>query len=78
MEMSHHNGSDAEANASTTPPEKDASDAAIVELIPFDINSQDLPKGYFYSPLFLGTIAAAGLSVMAVSSNETSMQRSQN
>ncbi|KAN0099069.1 MFS general substrate transporter [Hyaloscypha variabilis] len=63
--MSHHPSSDAEAIASTTPPEKDGSDAVITELVPFDIDSQDLPKGYFYSPLFLGTLAAAGLSLMA-------------
>jgi hypothetical protein len=75
--MSHHPSSDVEAISSPTPPEKDGSDAAITELVPFDIDSQNLPKGYFYSPLFLGTLAAAGLSLMAVSSNETSIQRIQ-
>lgn len=66
--MSRHNGSDAEAIASETSPEKRGRDAAITEFKTFDIDSQDLPKGYFLSPLFLGTLTAAGLSVMAVSS----------
>jgi hypothetical protein len=76
--MSRHTGSDAEAIASTTPPEKVGHDATVTELVPFDIDSQDLPKGYFYSPLFLGTLAAAALSVQAVSSNEKSVQIIQN
>jgi hypothetical protein len=71
--MSHHTGSDAEAIASTTFPEKDAHDAVITAVRPFDINSQDLPEGYFRSPLFIGTLIASGLSVMAVSSTETSI-----
>ena len=76
--MSHDTGSDAEAIASTTFPEKAPQDAVITALPGFDIDSQDLPTGYYRSPLFIGTIIASGLSVMAVSSTETSMQRTQN
>lgn len=32
----------------------------------FDIDSQDLPKGYFLRPFFIGTLIASGLSVSAV------------
>lgn len=71
--MSHDTSGNAEAIASMTPPEKDAPEAVITDLLSFDIDSEDLPEGYFRSPLFLGTLAAAGLSVMAVSSNETRM-----
>jgi hypothetical protein len=34
----------------------------------FDIDRQDLPKGYFLRPFFVGTLIASGLSVSAVSS----------
>jgi len=33
----------------------------------FDVNSKDLPKNYFISPLFLGTFLASGFSMSAVS-----------
>lgn len=72
--MSNHTGSDAEAIASTTFTEKTPQDAVITDLTAFDIDSQNLPKGYYYSPLFLGTVTASGLSVMAVSSTEKSRQ----
>jgi DNA primase catalytic subunit len=32
----------------------------------FDIDSEDLPKGYFLRPYFLGTLLASGLSMSAV------------
>jgi hypothetical protein len=76
--MSRHTDSDAGAIGSMIAPEKGGHDAVITDFRVFDIDSQDLPKGYFRSPLFLGTLTAAGLSVMAVSSNEISMQRIQN
>jgi len=76
--MSRLTGSDAKAMPSVTAPEKGGHDAIFTDFGVFDIDSQDLPEGYFHSPLFLGTLTAAGLSVMAVSSNEISMQRIQN
>ena len=78
LDMSHNTGSDAEAIASTTFPEKTPQDAVITALPGCDIDSQDLPKGYYLSPLFIGTLIASGLSVMAVSSTETSIQKTQN
>jgi hypothetical protein len=78
LDMSHNTSSDAEAIASTTFPEKTPQDAVITALPGRDIDSQDLPKGYYRSPLFIGTLIASGLSVMAVSSTETSIQRAQN
>jgi len=33
---------------------------------PLDIESQNLPKGYFLKPYFLGTLIASGLSMSAV------------
>lgn len=32
----------------------------------FNVDSQDLPKGYFLRPFFIGTLIASGLSVSAV------------
>jgi hypothetical protein len=71
--MSNHTGSDAEAIASTSFTEKTPEEAVITALPGFDIASGNLPKGYYYSPLFLGTLTASGLSVMAVSSTEKSL-----
>lgn len=50
-------------------PEKSPQTPITSELTPFDhdIDSRDLPKGYYHSPLFIGTVIASGLSVMAVS-----------
>ena len=33
----------------------------------FDIESEELPKGYYYSPFFLGTTVAIGLNLMVSS-----------
>ena len=38
-----------------------------VEMPPFDIDSHDLPKGYFLTPNFIGTMVAAGLALAGVS-----------
>lgn len=65
--MSHNADSEGEAVALTTF-EKDIPKAVVVsDVATSDINSQDLPKGYYRSPLFMGTLIASGLSVMAVS-----------
>jgi hypothetical protein len=73
--MSHNTGSDGEAIASTTLPEKTPQDLAVLDVAIFDIDSQDLLKGYYRSPFFIGTLIASGLSVAAVSSTKTSIQR---
>jgi hypothetical protein len=75
LDMSHNASSGGGANASTTLREKLSQDPVVVEIATFDIDSQDLPKGYYRSPLFVGTMIASGLSVVAVSSTETSTQR---
>jgi hypothetical protein len=33
----------------------------------FDLESEELPKGYYYSPFFLGTTCAIGLNLMVSS-----------
>jgi hypothetical protein len=71
--MSHNAGSDGEAVTSTSLEEKTPQGVLISDVATFDINSQDLPKGYYRSPLFVGTIIASGLSVMAVSSTGASI-----
>jgi len=76
--MSHNAGSDGEVVASTSFEEKAPHTVVINDVATFDINSQDLPKGYYHSPLFVGTLIASGLSVMAVSSTGTTIQRTQN
>jgi hypothetical protein len=76
--MPHNAGSDGEVIASTTLPEKTPQDPVVADVATFNIDSQDLPKGYYRSPLFMGTLIASGLSVMAVSSTGTSIQRTQN
>ena len=76
--MSHNATSDGEAVAPTALPEKISPDPVVADVKTFDIDSQDLPKGYYLSPLFIGTLIASGLSVMAVSSTETSIQKTQN
>ncbi|KAE9365499.1 MFS general substrate transporter [Stipitochalara longipes BDJ] len=63
--MSQNTGSDAEVNASTTFTEKTPPDAITSNLTTFDIDSEELPKGYYRSGLFLGTVVAQGLAVMA-------------
>lgn len=73
LDMSHNTSSGGRANASTTLREKLSQDPVIIEIVIFDINSQDLPKGYYRSPLFIGTIIASGLLVMAISSTKTSI-----
>lgn len=68
--MSHNANSEVEAVTSTTF-EKETPKAVIANDIATSlINIQDLPKGYYYSPLFVGTLIASGLSVMAVSITE--------
>jgi hypothetical protein len=69
MNMSHNARSDAGAISSTALPEKTLQDLVVADVAGFDhdIDSRDLPKGYYGSPLFVGTLIASGLSVMAVS-----------
>jgi hypothetical protein len=73
--MSHNTTSDGEAVASTALPEKISPDPVVADVKTFDIDSQDLPEGYFRSPYFIGTLVAAGLSLSAVSSTETGRQK---
>jgi hypothetical protein len=54
--MSHNAGSDGDAFASTTLPETTPQDLVVADVATFDIDSQDLPKGYYRSPLFVGTL----------------------
>jgi len=70
--MSDKAGSDGEAIAPTSLPEKVTPEPVVVDVVTFDIDSQDLPKGYYRSPLFIGTLIAQGLSVAAVRSISTS------
>ena len=62
-------GSDSEAVASTNPekPSLDPVVSPVNDVVAFDIDSADLPKGYFISPFFIGTMTASGLAVAAVS-----------
>jgi len=67
--MSHPTSSDGEAIASTSNPEKPTLDPVvnpIHDLATLDIDSADLPEGYFVSPFFIGTMIASGLAVAAV------------
>jgi hypothetical protein len=73
--MSHNASGHVEAVASTALPEKTSPDPIVADVRTFDIDSQDLPEGYFRSPYFIGTLVAAGLSLSAVSSTETSTQK---
>jgi hypothetical protein len=71
LDMSHNAIKDGEAVVSTALPEKASPDPVVADVKTFDIDSQDLPEGYFRSPYFIGTLVAAGLSLTAVSSTET-------
>jgi hypothetical protein len=73
--MSHNATSDGEAVAPTALAEKISPDPVVADVKTFDIDSQDLPEGYFRSPYFIGTLVAAGLSLSAVSSTETGRQK---
>jgi hypothetical protein len=66
---------DGEAVVSTALPEKASPDPVVADVRTFDIDSQDLPEGYFRSPYFIGTLVAAGLSLSAVSSTVTGTQK---
>ena len=69
--MSHHQSSD--GDGATTDIQRDEkhhepnTSVRHVEAT-FDIDSEDLPKGYFLRPRFIGTLLASGFSVSAVSS----------
>ena len=65
--MSTQSGNEIKKNMTVVEEEKGTSTPAInpAEDV-FDINSGDLPKGYFLRPYFLGTLLASGLSVSAV------------
>jgi hypothetical protein len=67
--MSHPASSDSEAVASTSLHEKPSEPVVnpVSDVAIFDIDSADLPKGYFYSAFFIGTMTASGLAVTAVS-----------
>ena len=70
LDMSSPTNSDGEAVASTSNPENPFLDPVvnpIDDLVLFDIDSVDLPKGYFLSPFFIGMMTASGLAVAAVS-----------
>jgi hypothetical protein len=75
LDMSHNPIKDGEAVVSTALPEKTSPDPVVADVRTFDIDSQDLPEGYFRSPYFIGTLVAAGLSLTAVSSTETGTQK---
>jgi hypothetical protein len=82
--MSHPARSDGEAVASTSLNEKPSGDAVVVNPINdepgvlFDIDSAELPPGYFLTPFFIGTMAAAGLAVMSVSASQKVHKRTRN
>jgi len=61
--------SDAEHVSTPTDPEKEGH-APVVEQVAadgsFDIDAHDLPKGYFLSPSFIGTMLAVGLAFVGV------------
>jgi hypothetical protein len=73
--MSHNAISDGEAFASKALSEKASPDPVVADVRTFDIDSQDLPEGYFRSPYFIGTLVAAGLSLSAVSSTVAGTQK---
>ncbi|KAE9382147.1 MFS general substrate transporter [Stipitochalara longipes BDJ] len=69
--MSHPTKSDGEAVTSTSLNEKPSGEAVAVNPINdelgvlFDIDSTELPPGYFLTPFFIGTMVASGLAVMS-------------
>jgi hypothetical protein len=70
--MSHHPSSDSDvATTNIQHDEKIREPKTSVRHVEaaFDIDSEDLPKGYFLRPFFIGTLIASGLSVSAVSSS---------
>jgi hypothetical protein len=65
--MATHSSSDGEhVVTSTEHDEKTLSPEVQQVEAAFDIDANDLPKGYFLRPFFLGTLLASGLSVSAV------------
>jgi hypothetical protein len=65
--MSTQSSNEIKNNMTAIEEEKGTSTPAIdqAEDVP-DIDSEDLPKGYFLRPYFLGTLLASGLSMSAV------------
>jgi hypothetical protein len=64
-----NSNSDAEHVATPTDPEKETQSHVVQQLGAegtFDIDAQDLPKGYFLSPSFIGTMLAVGLAFVGV------------
>ena len=62
--------SDGEHAVSTTEHEKGDHSPVVQQVgaeVSFDIDAHDLPKGYFRSPSFLGTMLAVGLAFAGVS-----------
>jgi MFS family permease len=60
-----NSNSDAEHVATPTDPEKETQSHVVQQLGAegtFDIDAHDLPKGYFLSPSFIGTMLAVGLA----------------
>ena len=68
--MAPNSGSDREAQVAAIEQEKGRESPVVnnreVEAV-FDIDSQDLPSGYYLRRFFLGTLIASGLSMSAVS-----------
>jgi hypothetical protein len=76
--MSHPTSSDGEAVAPTPLNEKPSVEPVVntlAELQVFDIDAADLPPGYFRTPFFIGTVAAAGLAIMTVSTPQKVYKR---
>jgi hypothetical protein len=62
--------SDGEHAVTTTEHEKEGHSPIVQQVgaeAAFDIDAHDLPKGYFRSPSFLGTMLAVGLAFTGVS-----------
>jgi hypothetical protein len=76
--MSHPASSDGEVIASTSLNEKPSAEPVVntlTELQVFDIDAADLPPGYFRTPFFIGTVAAAGLAIMTVGTPQKVYER---
>jgi hypothetical protein len=67
--MSPKSSSDGNVDLTSTTQEKDAGPQHSVRNVDtvFNIDSGDLPKGYFLRPFFIGTLIASGLSIAAAS-----------
>jgi len=65
--MSQPASNDGDRVASTSNPGKTLLDHVVDpvnDLATFDIDLADLPKGYFLSPFFIGTMTASGLRLL--------------